>query len=96
MIVAPTKELSFQIYTLLSQLTTRFAFLQLMNLSEKESANMERVLTTAVDVIVTTPGRIVEALNEKEALLKGIKFVVLDEADLLFSYGYKEELTYVF
>lgn len=53
---------------------------------------MDRVLTTAVDVIVTTPGRIVEAFGQKKDLLKRIKFIVLDEADLLFSYGYKEEL----
>lgn len=93
MIVAPTKELSTQIFNLLSELASRFAFLQLINLADKESANMERVLTTSVDVIVTTPGRIVEALQQKEDLLERIKFVVLDEADLLFSYGYKEELT---
>lgn len=92
MIVAPTKELSTQIYNLLVQLAARFAFLQLVNLAEKEAANMERVLTTVVDVIVATPGRIVEALQRKSDLLKRIKFIVLDEADLLFSYGYKEEL----
>lgn len=92
MIIAPTKELATQIFKSLAQLAARFAFLQLVNLAEKEAANMERVLTTSVDLIVSTPGRIVEALEQKTDLLKRIKFVVLDEADLLFSYGYKEEL----
>jgi superfamily II DNA/RNA helicase len=92
LVIAPTKELATQIFNLLTRLAARFAFLQLVNLAEKEAANMERVLTTYVDLIVSTPGRIVEALGQKEDLLQRIKFVVLDEADLLFSYGYKEEL----
>jgi superfamily II DNA/RNA helicase len=92
LIIAPTKELSTQIFKLLTQLAARFAFLQLVNLAENVPENMERVLTTFVDLIVSTPGRIVEALKQNEDLLKRIKFVVLDGADLLFSYGYKEEL----
>lgn len=92
MIIAPTKELSTQIFKLLSQLAARFAFLQLVNLAEKEAANMERVLTTSVDLIISTPGRIIEALDQKADLLKNVKSVVLDEADLLLSYGYREEL----
>jgi ATP-dependent RNA helicase DDX56/DBP9 len=92
LIVAPTKELATQIFQLLSQMATRFVFLQLVNLAEKEAANMERVLSTTVDVIVTTPGKIVEVLKQKPDLLQRIKYMVLDEADLLFSYGYKDEL----
>lgn len=92
MIVAPTKELATQIFQLLSQMATRFVFLQLVNLAEKEAANTERVLSTTVDVIVTTPGKIVEILKQKPDLLQRIKYMVLDEADLLFSYGYKDEL----
>lgn len=53
---------------------------------------MERVLTTSVDLIISTPGRIIEALDQKADLLKNVKSVVLDEADLLLSYGYREEL----
>ncbi|KAI6190767.1 RNA helicase [Aphelenchoides bicaudatus] len=92
LVIAPTKELATQIFKSLTQLAARFAFLQLVNLAEKEAANMDHVLTTPVDLIVSTPGRIIEALDQKSDLLKGIKFVVLDEADLLFSFGYKEDL----
>jgi superfamily II DNA/RNA helicase len=73
-------------------LAARFAFLQLVNLAEQESANEDLVLNTAVDVIISTPGRIVAMLKQKPDLLSRVKFVVLDEADLLFSYGYKDEL----
>lgn len=79
-------------FKLLSTLTSRFPFLQSINLSENEAANEELLLDSSADILVGTPGKILEITKKKSGLLKKIKFVVLDEADLLFSYGYKDEL----
>lgn len=45
-----------------------------------------------VDMVVTTPGRLVNALEKKKELLKSVRHLVLDEADLLLSFGYDEEM----
>ncbi|CAD5228908.1 unnamed protein product [Bursaphelenchus okinawaensis] len=92
LIVAPTKELATQLFKLNTSLTLRFPFLQAVNLSENESAGEDVLLQSNVDFLFGTPGRILELIKKKEDLLKKINTVVLDEADLLFSYGYKEEL----
>src|SRR5262245_27128428 len=45
------------------------------------------------DVIVGTPGRLVAHLKEKNLQLTDmLKFVVIDEADLIFSFGYEEDI----
>ncbi|CAD5235054.1 unnamed protein product [Bursaphelenchus xylophilus] len=91
-IIVPTKELSTQLYKLHATLTSRFPFLESVNLSENESAGEDVLLQANVDFLFGTPGRILDVLKKKADLLKKVRTVVLDEADLLFSYGYKEEL----
>jgi ATP-dependent RNA helicase DDX56/DBP9 len=90
--VAPTKELAAQIYKLLLQLTSPFPFLQCVNFAEMDESNVETMLGEVVDMIVSTPGRIVNAVGTKPSLLNNVRHVVLDEADLLLSFGYKDEM----
>lgn len=94
MIIAPTKELAGQIFKLLTQLTSTFAFMQSVNFAEMDEANEEIMLREVVDIIVSTPGRMAAALEKKPDLLKTVRHVVLDEADLLYSFGYREEMKY--
>jgi ATP-dependent RNA helicase DDX56/DBP9 len=90
--IAPTKELAAQIYKLLLQLTSPFPFLQCVNFAEMDESNVETMLGEVVDMIVSTPGRIVNAVGTKPSLLNNVRHVVLDEADLLLSFGYKDEM----
>jgi ATP-dependent RNA helicase DDX56/DBP9 len=90
--IAPTKELASQIFKLLMQLISPFPFLQCVNFAEMDESNVETMLGEVVDMIVSTPGRIVNACGTKPSLLKNVRHVVLDEADLLLSFGYKDEM----
>lgn len=47
-------------------------------------------------MIVSTPGRLLHALNKLPDFCKNVRHVVLDEADLLLSYGYEAEMKLVF
>ena len=58
-------------------------------------ANIEpqiRALKAGVDVIVATPGRLVDLMKRGAADLSQIQYVVLDEADEMLSMGFQEEL----
>uniref|UniRef100_A0A7E4ZWP4 RNA helicase n=1 Tax=Panagrellus redivivus TaxID=6233 RepID=A0A7E4ZWP4_PANRE len=90
--IAPTKELAAQIFKLLTQLTSPFPFLQSINFAEMDETNVEVMLGEVVDMIVSTPGRLANAVASKPALFNNIRHVVLDEADLLLSFGYKDEM----
>jgi ATP-dependent RNA helicase DDX56/DBP9 len=51
-------------------------------------------LTERPDIVVGTPSRMVGhiATVEKEVLKDGLEVLVMDEADLLFSFGYEENI----
>ncbi|QCD83520.1 ATP-dependent RNA helicase DeaD [Vigna unguiculata] len=42
-----------------------------------------------VDIVVGTPGRIIDLLNRRALNLKDVKFVVLDEADQMLQVGFQ-------
>lgn len=91
--VAPTKELATQIFKLLSQLIASLPFIQSINLADLDQANEEILIRDVfVDMVVTTPGRLISALEKKKDLLKSVRHLVLDEADLLLSFGYENEM----
>ncbi|KAF7070451.1 hypothetical protein CFC21_075972 [Triticum aestivum] len=49
-----------------------------------------RVLSQGVDVVVGTPGRVIDLLNRRALNLSNVQFVVLDEADQMLSVGFDE------
>jgi len=51
-----------------------------------------RALDRGVQVIVATPGRMLDILRRKKADLRGVKRVILDEADEMLNMGFKDEL----
>ena len=57
-----------------------------------DESNVETMLGEVVDMIVSTPGRIANAVGTKPTLLKNVRHVVLDESDLFLFCGLKEEM----
>ena len=51
-----------------------------------------RHLRRGVDVVVATPGRLLELIREEEICFDDLRFLVIDEADRLLDLGFSEEL----
>ncbi len=51
-----------------------------------------RHLRRGVEVVVATPGRLLELIREEEICLDELRFLVIDEADRLLDLGFSEEL----
>lgn len=88
LILAPTRELALQIESDAKELT-RFTGLNLLTLvggvdfdKQKKPLN-EKVL----DILVATPGRLIDFVEQKEVWLDQIEFLVIDEADRLLDMG---------
>jgi ATP-dependent RNA helicase DDX21 len=51
-----------------------------------------RQLKQGVDVVVGTPGRVIDLINRRVLDLSEIEFVILDEADMMLSVGFDEDV----
>ena len=49
-------------------------------------------LKSGTQIVVGTPGRVIDLINRKSLKLQNIEFVVLDEADEMLNMGFKDEL----
>ena len=89
LILAPTRELALQIESDAKELT-RFCGLNVVTLLggvdfEKQKAQLD---ANFVDIIVATPGRLIDLVEQKEVWLDQIEFLVIDEADRLLDMGF--------
>ncbi|WP_299153326.1 ATP-dependent RNA helicase RhlB [uncultured Acinetobacter sp.] len=89
LILAPTRELALQIESDAQDLT-KFSGLSVVTLLggvdfDKQKAQLDKA---PVDIMVATPGRLIDFVDQKEVWLDQIEFLVIDEADRLLDMGF--------
>lgn len=92
-VLAPTRELCLQIADDLEGFSKYIPDLRL--LAVYGGTNIEpqiRALKHGVDIVVATPGRLIDLMNRKAARLDNVRYVVLDEADEMLSMGFQEDI----
>lgn len=52
----------------------------------------QNALSRGVDVVVGTPGRIIDLINGNSLKLNEVKYLVLDEADQMLAVGFEEDV----
>lgn len=92
LILSPTRELSLQITEeLLSLQDDRN--LRIASFYGGQSIEIQlKILRSGVDVVVGTPGRIIDLLNRGKLRLDQLLFAVLDEADEMLNMGFIEDI----
>lgn len=93
LIVVPTRELAAQVLEMIEQLTP---YLTVEAAAVYGGVNMRRhkaVVDQGLDVLVGTPGRILDLALHGTLKLKEIKRFVLDEVDELLDLGFRSQLT---
>ena len=94
-VLVPTRELVIQINTTLSALLLSFHWLVSTSLMGGEAKAREKArLRKGVNIIVATPGRLMDHLQTTERLhVDRVRWLVLDEADRLLSMGLGREVS---
>ena len=91
-ILSPTRELSMQIYAELKKLwkytDLRFACVYGGSGIEKQIKDIKK----GVDIIVGTPGRIMDLMRRHVLSFEHVDYVVLDEADEMLNMGFVEDI----
>ena len=92
LILLPTRELAIQVedcfkqYAQFTAISTACIFGGVSDVSQK------RNLIRGVDVLVATPGRLLDLINQKAVSLKALEFFVLDEADRMLDMGFIHDI----
>ncbi len=94
LILAPTRELGQQIAKQLFKFTkySENVFTEAVYGGEKIDIQISR-LKRPTQIVVATPGRLIDLLNRKALDISKIHTLVLDEADEMLSMGFKDDLT---
>ena len=93
LVLVPTRELADQVQqvfqTFLPALTERLTCLAIYG---GVSANTQMQAIGKADILVATPGRLLELVGNNAVRLSSIATLVLDEADKMLNLGFKEEV----
>ena len=88
LVLTPTRELAQQVEDFV---TTYGRFTTLQSLAVYGGVNMEnqiKRLRRGVDIVIATPGRLLDHINRKTIDLSRVEVLVLDEADRMFDMGF--------
>jgi ATP-dependent RNA helicase DeaD len=92
LIIAPTRELANQVRAELAWLFARTPFSVAAFTGGSDIRRDLKILHAGADLVVGTPGRLVDLLSRKALHLEEVKVVVLDEADEMLDMGFREDL----
>lgn len=95
LVIAPTRELALQIHKdallLGGETDLKFA----LAYGGVDYDKQRKAIEEGVDVLIGTPGRIIDYFKQKVFNLRHIDVMVLDEADRMFDLGFIKDIRYV-
>ena len=95
MIIAPTRELAIQITTELRKVG-KFTGIKMATIYGGQGMGIQLdALRNKPEVVVATPGRLIDHINRGTVKLNNIKFLALDEADVMLDMGFIDDIEFV-
>jgi ATP-dependent RNA helicase DeaD len=96
LIVCPTRELCLQIVNELEQFKKHLSGVHIVAVYGGSSITMQiRDIRRGVQIVVATPGRLIDLIERKAINLEEIKYVVLDEADEMLNMGFQDDIEFI-
>lgn len=88
LVLAPTRELAFQIHKVFKQLGTHCHFEStVVTGGFAQDKQLEKLKDAALDILVATPGRLLNIMTQEFIDLSHIEMVIIDEADRMLDMG---------
>src|SRR5688572_32012609 len=91
-VLVPTRELAMQVAEALHRYGKSFGANVLPIYGGQSLQQQQRALRRGVDVVVATPGRILDHIRRRSIDLGAVRTVVLDEADEMLDMGFADDL----
>ncbi|MGD9020662.1 MAG: DEAD/DEAH box helicase [Lysobacterales bacterium] len=95
LVVAPTRELAIQIHRDAELLGSHTGLKTGLAYGGVDYDKQRKALQQGVDILIGTPGRLIDYLKQKVYNLRHIQVVVLDEADRMFDLGFIDDIRFL-
>lgn len=96
LILCPTRELSIQVSEEISRLGKYMKGLSVVPIYGGQPIDRQiKALKKGVQIVVGTPGRVIDHINRRTLKTGNVKFMVLDEADEMFDMGFRDDIELV-
>ncbi len=96
LVMCPTRELCIQVAEEIKKLGKFKKGVEVLPVYGGQPIDRQiRALKKGVQVIVGTPGRLIDHIRRKTVKVDNVKFMVLDEADEMFDMGFRDDIALV-
>ena len=96
LVICPTRELCIQIVSEIELFKKYMPALHVLAVYGGTSIGMQiRDLKRGVQIVVATPGRLIDLIERKAINLEQIKYVILDEADEMLNMGFQDDIEFI-
>lgn len=97
LILCPTRELAIQACEEIRKLTRHTEWIRSAAIYGGQDIERQvRQLRAGVQIVVGTPGRVMDHMRRRTLKLDGVKIAILDEADEMLSMGFREDIDTIF
>ncbi|MGH9992045.1 MAG: DEAD/DEAH box helicase [Nitrososphaera sp.] len=95
LILAPTRELAVQVTNEIHRFA-KYTGIRLVSIYGGQSISVQLdKLRRGVQIIVATPGRLIDHIKQGSIILDDVKFVVLDEGDRMLDMGFIDDIKFI-
>ena len=92
LILLPTRELALQVNEVLTKVGQKFGLRTAVLIGGASSYQQIQAIRRNPHIIVSTPGRLIDHLQQRHLSLEKVKMIVLDEADRMFDIGFLPQI----
>ena len=96
LVIAPTRELADQVSASFEKYAKGRSLSWALLIGGVSFADQERKLDRGVDVLIATPGRLLDHFERGKLLMTGVQIMVVDEADRMLDMGFIPDLERIF
>jgi ATP-dependent RNA helicase DeaD len=95
LILAPTRELAVQVTTEIERFA-KYTGIRAVSIYGGQSIGIQyNQLARGAQIVVATPGRLIDHIKRGSISLEQVKFAVLDEADRMLDMGFVDDIKYI-
>ena len=95
-ILCPTRELAIQVSEELKKLSRYQKAIRVLPVYGGQPIDRQiKALKKGVQIVIGTPGRVMDHMNRRTLRMGGVKIIILDEADEMLDMGFRDDIEHI-